>query len=90
VTTKLRPGKHAAISDDKVLAAILARTRTVTRGAKVEELLPVFATTRANAFKRIGRMLRDGLITRVPGSRGEYILTPAGLVQHSRRQGDPR
>lgn len=80
-------GRAPAIPTKRILAEILQRTRTTTKGATIKELLPLF-NARPTAFKRFRALERDGLITRVPGTPGQYMLTSKGLVAHTQAEGE--
>lgn len=79
-------GPPVGVATELVLAEILKRTRTTTRGATIKQLLPLFGQHRSTAFKRFRALLKEGLITKVAGTPGEYVLTADGLARHATQQ----
>jgi hypothetical protein len=88
MSSRPKPGREPIIPTQRLLGAILERTRTTTRGVKIADLLPIFAA-RATAFARFRALERDGLITRVEGASGEYVLSAAGMVAYNEAQKEP-
>ena len=67
-----------ALPDARILAEIAKRTTVGPRGASVVEVLPALPLTKRWLFKRFAELEARGLIARVSGANGEYVLTPQG------------
>ena len=73
-----------------ILGEIQRRPRTSKRGAKIEQLVPLLGVSERAVYSRFRALQRQGLVRKLPGAEGEYILTEAGLRHYATEKENPQ